>query len=37
DQAARLRMRLLAPVTLTVRGDGEATPDVTAEVAFQER
>jgi hypothetical protein len=37
DQAARLRMRLLAPVTVTVRPDGSITPDVSAEVEFEPR
>ena len=37
DQAARLRMRLLAPVTVTIRPDGSITPDVAAEVEFEPR
>ncbi len=37
EQAVRLRMSLVQPVTVIVRGDGEASPDVAAEVAFQER
>lgn len=35
EQAARLKMRLLQPVSLTVGGD--LTPDVRAEVAFEAR
>jgi hypothetical protein len=30
-------MRLLAPVTVTIRPDGSITPDVTAEVEFEPR
>jgi hypothetical protein len=37
DQAARLRMHLLAPVSLTIKPDGSITPDVTAEVEFEPR
>jgi hypothetical protein len=33
-QAERLRMRLASPVVVTVTADGEATPDVNAEVLF---
>jgi hypothetical protein len=34
DQAERLRLRLLAPVTVTIRPDGSFTPDVSALVEF---
>ncbi|MBS0333587.1 MAG: hypothetical protein JSS35_12540, partial [Proteobacteria bacterium] len=37
DQATRLRMRLTAPVTLTIKPDGSMTPDVDAEVEFEPR
>lgn len=37
DQAARLRMRLLAPVTVTIKPDGSITPDVSADVEFEPR
>jgi len=37
DQAARLRMRLVAPVTVTIKPDGSFTPDATAEVVFEPR
>ena len=37
DQAARLRMRLLAPVSVTIKPDGSITPDATAEVEFAPR
>jgi hypothetical protein len=37
DQAQRLRMRLLAPVTVTIAPDGSITPDASAEVEFQPR
>lgn len=37
EQATRLRMRLVEPVTVAIRGDGEVSPDLNAEVAFQER
>jgi hypothetical protein len=37
DQAARLRMHLLAPVTVTIKPDGSITPDADAEVEFQPR
>jgi hypothetical protein len=37
DQAQRLRMRLLAPVTVTIKPDGSITPDVAAEVQFEPR
>lgn len=37
EQAQRLRMRLLGPVTFTVKPDGSFTPDVTAQVEFEPR
>lgn len=37
DQAARLRMHLLAPVTVTIKPDGSITPDASAEVEFEPR
>jgi hypothetical protein len=37
DQAARLRMRLLAPVSVTIKPDGSITPDASAEVEFEPR
>ncbi|RAK61425.1 hypothetical protein DJ021_17255 [Phenylobacterium hankyongense] len=37
DQAARLRMSLVKPVTVTIKGDGEFLPDAEAEVKFQPR
>lgn len=37
DQAARLRMRLLAPVTIVIKPDGSITPDALAEVEFEAR
>ena len=37
DQAARLRMRLLAPVSVTIKPDGSLTPDAAAEVEFAPR
>jgi hypothetical protein len=37
DQAQRLRMRLTAPVSVTVRPDGVITPDIAAEVEFEPR
>ena len=37
DQAARLHMRLTAPVSVTIRPDGSITPDVAAEVRFEPR
>ena len=37
DQAARLRMRLTAPVSVTIRPDGSITPDAEAEVEFEPR
>jgi hypothetical protein len=37
DQAARLRMSLVKPVSVTIKGDGEILPDAEAEVKFQPR
>ena len=37
DQATRLRMRLVAPVTIVVKPDGSITPDALAEVMFEPR
>ena len=37
EQAQRLRMRLLAPVTVTIKPDGSINPDVNAEVEFLPR
>jgi hypothetical protein len=37
DQAARLRMHLTAPVSVTIKGDGEFVPDAMAEVKFEPR
>jgi hypothetical protein len=37
EQATRLRMRLTAPATVTIRPDGSSTPDVSAEVIFEPR
>lgn len=37
DQAARLRMRMLAPVSITIKPDGSATPDASLEVEFAPR
>lgn len=37
EQAARLRMRLTAPVSVTIRPDGSFTPDAAAEVEFEPR
>lgn len=37
DQAKRLRMHLVAPLTVTIKGDGGFTPDASAEVAFEPR
>ncbi|THD65403.1 hypothetical protein [Phenylobacterium sp.] len=37
DQAARLRMHLLAPVTVTIKPDGSITPDANADVEFEPR
>ena len=36
-QAARLRMRLNVPTSVTIKGDGAFTPDVQAEVSFEPR
>lgn len=37
EQAARLRMHLVAPLNITVRGDGGFVPDAQAEVKFDPR
>ncbi len=37
EQAERLRMRLMAPVTVTIKPDGSGAPDTTVEVEFQPR
>ena len=37
DQAVRLRMHLVAPVSVTIRPDGSISPDVSAEVEFEPR
>lgn len=37
DQAARLRLHLVAPVSVTIRPDGSISPDVSAEVEFEPR
>ena len=37
EQAARLRMHLVAPVSVTIRPDGSFTPDLSAEVQFEPR
>jgi len=37
EQSKRLRMRLTAPVSITIAPDGHFTPDVTAEVVFEPR
>jgi len=37
EQAERLRMRLLAPVSITIKPDGSGAPDTIAEVEFQPR
>ncbi|MDB5467678.1 MAG: hypothetical protein JWQ46_2440, partial [Phenylobacterium sp.] len=37
DQAGRLRMSLVKPVSVTIKGDGEFLPDAEAEVKFQPR
>jgi hypothetical protein len=37
DQANRLRMSLVTPLTVTIKGDGAFVPDATAEVAFAPR
>jgi hypothetical protein len=37
EQAQRLRMRLVAPVTVTIKPDGSFTPDANAEVRFDPR
>lgn len=37
EQAKRLRMHLVAPLTVTIKGDGGFTPDASAEVKFDPR
>lgn len=37
DQAQRLRMHLIAPVSVTIKGDGSFVPDAQAEVKFEPR
>jgi hypothetical protein len=37
QQAARLRMHLVRPLSVTIKGDGGFTPDATTEVAFDPR
>ena len=37
EQAARLHLRLTAPVTVTIKPDGSFTPDAAAEVEFEPR
>lgn len=37
DQAKRLRMHIVTPLTVTIGGDGAFIPDATAEVAFEPR
>lgn len=37
EQAARLRMRLVDPVTVEIHGDGGFPPDLEAEVVFEPR
>ena len=37
EQAARLRMHLTGPVSVTIRSEGAITPDVSAEVQFDPR
>jgi hypothetical protein len=37
EQAKRLRMHLLAPISVVIKGDGGFTSDVTAEIAFDPR
>ena len=37
EQAARLRMSLVAPVSIVVKGDGSFVPDAEAEVRFAPR
>ena len=37
EQAARLRMRLTAPVSVTIKPDGSIAPDANAEVEFEPR
>jgi hypothetical protein len=37
EQARRLRMHLIAPLSVTIKGEGGFTPDASAEVAFDPR
>jgi hypothetical protein len=37
EQAKRLRMRLVAPLSVTIKGDGRFIPDASAEVEFERR
>ncbi|HEX3699375.1 MAG TPA: hypothetical protein VHV27_01750 [Phenylobacterium sp.] len=37
DQAKRLRMHLVSPLTVTIKGDGGFTPDASTEVTFDPR
>src|SRR5690606_10597508 len=37
EQAVRLRMSLVTPVTITIKGDGSFVPDAEAEVRFAPR
>ncbi|MFC3070198.1 hypothetical protein [Phenylobacterium soli] len=37
EQAQRLRMHLVSPITVTIKGDGGFTPDASAEVKFDPR
>lgn len=37
EQAKRLRMHLVKPVTIAIKGDGGFTPDVSTEVRFDPR
>jgi hypothetical protein len=37
DQAQRLRMHLVAPLSVTIKGEGGFTPDASAEVKFDPR
>jgi hypothetical protein len=37
DQAKRLRMRLVTPLSVTIKGDGNFIPDASADVEFAPR
>ncbi|MDE2489058.1 MAG: hypothetical protein KGO51_16830 [Alphaproteobacteria bacterium] len=37
EQAARLRMHIVKPLTVTIKGDGGFTPDASTEIAFDPR